>query len=148
MIIISPLKKQNKIMIYRFIAYGLLGWGLEILWTGLGSALRGDVRLSAGTYLWMFPIYGLAVFMEVLHDNIRSWPWPFRGVMWVLVIWGIEYATGGAIRTITGVSPWNYSGATPWQLDGLIRLDMAPLWFVTGLMFERAHHFLDRKLKL
>ena len=135
-------------MIYRFLIYGLLGWGFEIFWTGLGSALKGDVRLSAGTYLWMFPIYGLAVLLEPLHENIRSWPWVFRGILWLIMIWTIEFVTGGALRLITGVSPWDYSGSTPWQVDGLIRLDMAPLWFVTGLLFERVHDFLERDLKI
>lgn len=133
---------------YRFIVYGLLGWVLEIFWTGLGSALKGDVRLSAGTYLWMFPIYGLAILMEPLHDNIRNWPWLTRGILWVLMIWAIEFISGGAIRLVTGASPWDYSGSTPWQKDGLIRLDMAPLWFITGLLFERVHDFLVRNLRL
>lgn len=135
-------------MIYRFLIYGLLGWALEIIWTGLASAYRGDVRLPASTYLWMFPIYGLAILMEPLHDRIRAWPWLVRGVFWILVIWGIEYATGGLIRAITGSSPWNYSGATRWQINGLIRLDMAPLWFITGFLFERVHDFLARRMRV
>ncbi len=135
-------------MVYRFAIYGLIGWALEILWTGLGSAFKGDVRLSASTYLWMFPIYGLAVFLEQLHDRIRAWPWPARGVLWVLAIWTIEYVTGGTIRLLTGASPWNYAGTTRWQLDGLIRLDMAPLWFGTGFLFERVHDFLVRLMKV
>lgn len=132
----------------RFALYGLMGWGLEILWTGMGSAIRGDVRLAGTTYLWMFPIYGLAVFLEPLHERLRSWPWYFRGMAWVLAIWAIEYATGGAIRLVTGVSPWDYTGSTRWQLNGLIRLDMAPVWFVTGLLFEHAHDLLIKVLGL
>jgi uncharacterized membrane protein len=135
-------------MIYRFMIYGLLGWGLEIFWTGLGSALGGDPRLSAGTYLWMFPIYGLAIFMEPLHNLIRAWPWLIRGVVWILVIWAIEYVTGGTIRLLTGVSPWDYTGTTRWQIDGLIRLDMAPLWFITGFLFEKVHDFLVSRLRV
>lgn len=132
----------------RFIIYGLLGWALEIIFTGMGSALRGDLRLVAVTYLWMFPIYGLAIFMEPVHDRIRSWPWTLRGIIWVLLIWTIEYSTGGIIRLVTGVSPWDYTGHTRWEIDGLIRLDMAPLWFVTGLLFERVHDLLDRRLRV
>lgn len=135
-------------MIYRFIVYGLLGWGLEIFWTGLGSAIKGDVRLSAGTYLWMFPIYGLAIFMEPLHDRVRAWPWFLRGLLWILVIWTIEYVTGSLIRLMTGLSPWDYTGSTRWQIDGLIRLDMAPLWFATGFIFERVHDFLVTRLRV
>ncbi|MHB8158474.1 MAG: putative ABC transporter permease [Desulfocucumaceae bacterium] len=128
--------------IARFIIYGLMGWGLEIIWTGLGSAIRGDVRLTGSTYLWMFPIYGLGFFLEPAHDSIRSWPWFYRGLFWVLAIWIIEYSTGGAIRLLAGESPWDYTGSTRWQVNGLIRLDMAPLWFTMGLLFERAHDLL------
>lgn len=127
----------------KFLVYGLLGWGLEVLYTGIGSGLRGDPRLQAKTYLWMFPIYGLAVFLESMHDHVRSYPWYLRGIIWVLVIWTIEYVSGGIIRAITGYSPWNYAGKTSWHVFGLIRLDMAPVWFVVGLFFERVHDYLD-----
>jgi len=134
-------------MKYRFITYGLIGLGLEVFWTGAASAVSGNVRLAASTYLWMFPIYGLAVFMEPVHDRIRNWPWLLRGLIWVLAIWFIEYATGGLIRLVTGSSPWDYTGSR-WAINGLIRLDMAPLWFITGLGFEWVHDFLVRHLKV
>nr|WP_204618352.1 hypothetical protein [Desulforadius tongensis] len=132
----------------RFFIYGLLGWGLEVFWTGFESALSGDPRLTAHTYLWMFPIYGLAVFLEPLHNAIRRYPWFIRGMVWVLVIFALEYSTGGLIRLITGYSPWNYSGTSPWEIHGLIRLDMAPLWFITGFIFEQVHDYLTRRLNL
>lgn len=133
-------------MIYRFLLYGLIGWGLEIFWTGLGSAVAGDVRLSASTYLWMFPIYGMAILMEPIHHRIRAWPFLLRGLVWLLIIWIIEYGSGGMIRSITGSSPWDYTGTTPWQVNGLIRLDMAPLWMITGFLFERIHDFFIKHL--
>lgn len=140
---------QNIFMKYaRFLAYGMLGWAMEILFTGLGSAIRGDVRLLATTYLWMFPIYGLALFLEPVHDKIRAWHWVLRGFIWVVLIWMVEYVTGGVIRLATGVSPWDYSGRTVWEIDGLIRLDMAPLWFAAGLLFERVHDILVRRMKI
>ena len=58
----------------RFLIYGVSGWGLEIMWTGIGSLLRGDLMLSGFSYLWMFPIYGLARFLEPLHDQLRPGP--------------------------------------------------------------------------
>ncbi|MBM7855529.1 putative membrane protein [Desulfohalotomaculum tongense] len=119
-----------------------------MFWTGFESALSGDPRLTAHTYLWMFPIYGLAVFLEPLHNAIRRYPWFIRGMVWVLVIFALEYSTGGLIRLITGYSPWNYSGTSPWEIHGLIRLDMAPLWFITGFIFEQVHDYLTRRLNL
>ncbi|MTI81805.1 MAG: hypothetical protein FH758_13190 [Firmicutes bacterium] len=132
----------------RFLIYGLLGWGLEVFYTGFESALRGDPRLTSQTYLWMFPIYGLAVFLEPLHNAIRKYPWFIRGIVWVPVIFILEYSTGGVIRLITGFSPWDYTGTSPWQINGLIRLDMAPLWFITGLIFELVHDTLKSHLNI
>ncbi|MBF7081799.1 hypothetical protein IT084_02245 [Desulfallas sp. Bu1-1] len=129
-------------MLTRFIIYGLLGWNMEVFWTGLVSGLNGNPRLAAHTYLWMFPIYGLAVFLEQLHDYIRPLHWYLRGMIWALVIWAVELVTGGLIRFLVGTSPWIYREG--WQIAGLIRLDMAPLWFIAGLLFEQIHDRLKR----
>jgi len=66
-------------------------------------------------------------------------------MLWVPVIWLVEIGTGGLIRTITGTSPWIYRDGR--QITGLIRLDMAPLWFVTGLLFEQIHDRLVVKYR-
>ncbi len=108
--------------------------------------LREDWRLAGTTYLWMLPIYGLAVFLEPLHDAIRRWHWAFRGLIWVGIIWAIEFFTGGTIALTVGTCPWDYSGKTPYEVLGLIRLDYAPAWFVLGLLFERLHDWLEQLL--
>ena len=110
----------------RFLVYGALGWCLEVIWTGFGAMLSGDVKLTAHTYLWMFPIYGLVVFFEPVHDRICRWPWIIRGFLWMMLFFAVEYATGWLIRNIVGVSPWNYFDAR-WHVDGLVRLDYAPV---------------------
>lgn len=115
---------------------------MEIFWTGLWSALRGNWNLTATTYLWMFPIYGLAVLLEPIHNNIRPWPWWLRGALWLVAIWLIELSTGAFIKAAVGSVPWDYTGKTPWQVGGFIRLDMAPLWFIVGLIFEQIHDYL------
>jgi uncharacterized membrane protein len=47
----------------------------------------------------------------------------------------VEFSSGSILRHF-GMCPWDYSG-TPFQYKGLIRLDYAPLWFFTGLLFEK-----------
>jgi uncharacterized membrane protein len=125
----------------HFIIYGLLGWCAEIIWTGLGSFVNGDVRLTAKTYLWMFPIYGLAIFFEPLVDVIQDWSLWSRGAFWMLICFAVEYSTGWIIRRITGTVPWDYSRAK-FNVHGLIRLDYAPVWFSVGLIFEKVHNLL------
>jgi uncharacterized membrane protein len=111
------------------------------MWTGVGSLLRGDLMLRGFSYLWMFPIYGLARFLEPLHDQLRSWPWYLRGLIWMGSFLAIEYSTGWLLKSILGNCPWNYSG-TRFCVDGLIRLDYAPAWFSAGFLFERLHDTL------
>jgi len=126
----------------RVIIYGILGWCLEIIWTGAGSLLTGDVRLTAKTYLWMFPIYGLtALSFEPLHDAIRHRQVWVRGTVWMLLCFAVEYLTGWLLRSIVGTIPWDYSDAF-FNIHGIIRLDYAPAWFGAGLLFEKIHDWL------
>jgi uncharacterized membrane protein len=127
---------------YRYLIYGLSGWFLEILYTGLGSLfIHGDIKLRGQTYLWMFLIYGLAIFIEPIHNKFRMLPVIMRGVIYVFVIFSIEYATGYILKSIIGVCPWNYAG-NKYSINGIIELDFAPIWFVAGLFFEKLHNLL------
>nr|WP_235827439.1 hypothetical protein [Acetivibrio saccincola] len=97
--------------------------------------------MQAYTNLWMFFIYGCAIFLEPLHDIMKEWRWVFRGVLWVVIIWGIEYTSGTILLNLLGRYPWYYSGK--FAIDNLVRIDYAPAWFVAGLFFERVHKTLD-----
>ncbi|MGI6685469.1 MAG: putative ABC transporter permease [Bacillota bacterium] len=132
-------------MIKRFAIYGVIGWFIEVIWTGFGSALSGDWRLVSRTYLWMFFIYGLAAFLEPVHERIRQYFWVVRGIIWMVVIFFVEYTTGYLLDIIIGSCPWDYTNDSPFATaDGYIRLDYGPAWFVAGLFFERVHDYLKR----
>lgn len=130
-------------MVKRYLIYGMIGIVLEIFWTGLGALLSGNWQMPGFTYLWMFPIYGLGAFMERLHHRIAFWPWYLRGTFWMLIIFSLEYLSGWTLRALLGACAWDYS-ASSYSVDGLIRLDYAPVWFALGLIFERVHFYLDR----
>jgi len=127
----------------RFIIYGLIGWCLEVIWTGVGSLLNGDVSLTARTYLWMFPIYGSTILFEPVHDKIRIWPVWMRGTVWMMLCFAVEDFTGWILREAIGMVPWDYSQAI-FNIHGLIRLDYAPVWFAAGLLYEKIHDCLGR----
>lgn len=132
-------------MMKKFVVFGVLGWCAEILWTGLCSLLTGDSALTAQTYLWMFPIYGLAAFAEPLFLGFRRYCplWQRMGV-YACAIFAVEFAAGWLLRGVTGLCPWDYGGGA-FSLMGFIRLDYAPLWAALGLFFEEVSLFLAEK---
>lgn len=135
-------------MLIRFVVYGLLGWCMEIVWTGLPKRRPVDWRLRGHTTWWMFPIYGLvAPLYEPVHNRMRvaQVPWLQRGLVYMLGIMSIEVATGWLIERATGAIPWDYRGTTRWQWRGLTRFDYAPLWLLVGLGLEPVH---DRLVQL
>ncbi len=141
-------------LLFRFLCYGLIGWAVEIVWTAGQTALlapagtRGRWALAGRTYLWMFPIYGLLVFLyEPMHQALRATAWPLRAVAYAAGFLAVEYVSGWLLRRMTGACPWDYATrASPsrWQVHGLIRLDYAPAWALLGLALEPVHDFLVR----
>lgn len=129
---------KNIHMKIRFLIYGLAGWLAETLFTGFGSLLGGDLTMPARTYIWMFPIYGLMILLEPIHDNIRSAPVAIRGGVYTILIFAIEYTTGGLLKELLGSCPWDY-GAEPYSIGGIITLRFIPVWFIGGLIFEKLH---------
>jgi hypothetical protein len=128
-------------MLKRYFFYGLVGWGIEIIWTGAHSLISGDLRLLGQSNIWMFFIYGCAVFLEPIHHAIKGWHFMARGLLWIIIIWSIEYASGWLLYTILGVYPWYYSDFL--AVNGLITFAYAPAWFIAGMVFEGLHKGLD-----
>jgi uncharacterized membrane protein len=131
-------------MIIKFLLYGLLGWAAEILFTGIGSFVTGSLKLSGHTYVWMFPIYGMVAFLDPIYKRVRCSPWIIRGIIWASIIFFIEYVSGWVLKLTIGICPWDYSLYSRYTIDGFIRLDYFPLWFIAGLIFEKINDFLNR----
>lgn len=129
-------------MIKRYAIYGLLGLCLEVFWTGIGSLLKSNVKMEGKTCVWMFFIYGLAVFLEPVHEKIRNKPVILRGGVYMVLIFIAEYITGFFLRRLLGECPWYY-GSNHLSIDGLIALDFIPVWFCGGILFEKVHDFLN-----
>ncbi len=140
-----PLKGQHHTTFMkkgmRFLIYGLIGLGIEVSYTGLASLLQGDLSMHGFTFLVMLPVYGMAIFLEPVHERIRFFPWWLRGGIYLALIWGIEYASGASFAAILGKSPWVYADRL--NINGYITLRMAPEWFLAGLGFEKVHDFLE-----
>ena len=102
------------------------------------SLLKKDVSLRAFTSLWMFFIYGMAVFMEPVFIASGGLPFFIRGLIYMLLIFCAEYLTGYLLERSIGKCPWNYEGAAL-SVYGLIRLDYEPVWFAVGIIYENVY---------
>jgi uncharacterized membrane protein len=138
---------KQKELLQNFLKCGMAGWCLEILFTSADSIITHDWRMMGRTSLLMFPIYGLGALLGPIGRGIDRWLdeglWdslPLRdlalrhGMIDMVLIFCTEYLFGFWMRQF-GICPWDYSGR-PTNINGLIRLDFAPLWFGTGLLFE------------
>lgn len=128
----------------RFLIYGIVGWCSEILWTGFGSFIRGDWTMIGFSSIWMFPIYGMMVLLEPVHDRIRNVPIIVRGGVYTVLIFSGEFLSGMFLKIILGKCPWNY-GNDIYSIYGIITLKYIPVWFVFGLLFEILHDFLIKQ---
>lgn len=107
-----------------------------------------DWRLMGKTSLLMFPIYGMGALLGPVGKGIDRWltltPGESlsprdqimrHGMIYMVLIFTAEYFSGAWLRS-RGICPWDYTGRHT-NINGLIRLDFAPLWFGAGLLFEQ-----------
>ena len=119
----------------NFIKCGMYGWCLEILWTGLHSLINHEPKLMGVSSLRMFPIYGMAALLSPMSKALKKCRTMTRGLIYMVCIFAVEYPSGMYLKK-RNCCPWDYSDA-PCQINGVIRLDYAPVWFLTGLFYER-----------
>ncbi len=130
-----------KKLIHNFIHCGILGWCMEITFTALDSFRKRQFTLKGNTSIWMFPIYGMAAFLAPVCRLLKGKSVLVRGLTYAALIFLGEYTTGSLLKK-KGLCPWDYSKAK-WNVNGLIRLDYTPNWFLAGLLFERLIHEAD-----
>jgi uncharacterized membrane protein len=97
--------------------------------------MRHEKKLMGVSSLRMFPIYGMASLFAPLSNALKKCRTTTRGLIYMVCIFAVEYTSGTYLKK-RDCCPWDYSNS-PWQINGVIRLDYAPLWFLTGLFYER-----------
>lgn len=144
----TPTQFNLKQLPLNFCKCGVAGWCLEVLFTSTESIMRHDWRLMGRTSLLMFPIYGCGALLGPIGRIVDRWltgTSPMaggrtelairHGLLYMVLIFTAEYFTGAWLKA-RGMCPWDYTGRST-NIDGLIRLDFAPLWFAIGLLFEQ-----------
>lgn len=120
----------------NFIRCGLIGWSAELFFSCFHNlAATNDKRLIGQTSLLMFPIYGLGGLIPLVSCYLKKLGVFLRGSIYASLIFLVEYLSGSLLRLFQAC-PWDYS-QNRFQINGLIRLDFFPFWFLLGLLFER-----------
>lgn len=132
----------------RFIIYGLVGWCIECLFTSVLDLATGagDLRLRGYSYLWMHPIWGVGLLLgERLTLSLQRarLSRATRALVGVVLCFSVEYVAGAGLLALIGRCPWDYT-ASPWNVNGLIRLDYAPFWWLCCWFVESLASFVRR----
>lgn len=137
-------KKHLQRFLRDFTLCGLIGLLTEIGFTAMNSLKRRDYSLKGTTSLWMFPIYGTAAAIVPVSSFLskKKAPTWLRGTFYMLCIYAAEFVSGKKLRT-KKCCPWDYRRSRL-HINGLIRLDYAPWWFLFGLAIEKLFHTLHR----
>lgn len=83
----------------------------------------------------MFPIYGMAAFLDPVYRLVKKQPSLVRGFIYAILIFTGEFAAGSILMR-RDLCPWNY-GHSRWNIKQIVRLDYLPCWIFAGLLFER-----------
>ena len=130
--------------VWIFLLCGVLGIFGEVVFTAILDIFRNRrLRLHGFSFIWMFPIYGLlAILFPPLSSAVEGFPWPVRGVSYMIGIYLVEFVSGSLLTALTGSHIWCYKDR--WNFRGQITLLYAPVWFFIGLMVERYYPWAER----
>ena len=116
----------------KLMFYGLIGFFTEVVftavWMFIDPKYEAAWTLHGYTSLWSFPMYGISIYiMENMFLRLHDKPLLIRIIAYVCWTYTWEFTTGMILRQFNAC-PWNYSGYTKYNVNGLITLDYAPLW--------------------
>ena len=123
-------------LLLKLIVYGHLGFLIEIWFTGIHAVIfEKDKKATAITYLPMFLVYGFtALALEGISEALL-WPFYLKALVYVPIIYGVEFLSGWTIKKLIGTIPWDYKKG-PWTPMGLINFSYLPFWFLLALGFD------------
>jgi hypothetical protein len=139
--------------LFLFCAMACVGITVEIFFTAIVDLIQMigtedlNWRLKGQSYIWMFPIYGIAgIVFPPLIKYIGNFNVLLRLTIYATGILTVEFITGALLDFFTGQCPWEYN--TGMHIIGYIRLDYFPLWAGFGLLIEKIILLLDSKTSL
>lgn len=118
-------------MIFRFIAFGLIGMAIEVTMKGSWKAITTkSLDFTGESSLVKFPLYGLvSIAYPLLFNQVKDLDWYIRGATYAIFFLVGEYIALKLYEKLNLASAGNFK-------DALFRI---PVWFVMGFVLERIY---------
>lgn len=137
---------------FMIVFFVCLGMTTEVFFTAFVALFTGEpvngkplIAMAGTTYVWMAFIYALIPILGFLfYDKIKHLAIYYRVLIYVSLIYLVEFTSGYLLQLTTGYCPWEYK--TGWHIMGLIRLDFFPAWACFTIMVERLYVFINSKV--
>lgn len=127
------------------IIFGFFGMGMETFFTAFDVAWKRYKRkkpfssLNGYSSMKYLPLYSSTPLLILLckSGGLFAQPWAIRGLVYMLIIFFVEYFSMWALEKLPGGSPVEKTyPRSRWHIHGRIKITLAPAWFVVGLTFE------------
>ncbi len=124
---------------------GFFGLGMETFVTAIdvawGKMMRGQPYTDLNGYssLWYFPLYfSSPLLFEICRQlGLLNHSLLVRGTAYTLIIFAAEYIGTGITQKLVGRAPnEKIYRRSRWNINGRIKLSLAPAWFIAGLSLE------------
>jgi len=139
---------NKKLFIYLFFA--CFGLSCEVCFVAFTNFIQDRsfcnesiYALTGKTYVWMIPIYMLIPFLggKLFHLFQHQALWQ-RLMIYVSILYCIEFCSGFILEMLTGKCPWEYTSG--WHIAGYIRLDYLPAWTLFVFVVEYLFLYLNK----
>ena len=135
--------------LFMCLFFGCFGMACEIFVVAFTNLFKSTPlwdeplwSLTGKTYVWMFPVYVLIpILLGPLKKLLKEQHLIIRLLIYVLIIYAIEFSSGFLLEQLTGKCPWEYTSG--WEIMGYIRLDYFPSWLFFAYILETLYSYLD-----
>jgi len=139
--------------------YSVIALAVEAAFTSLDTLVRSirsgrqvNWSLPGETSLGAIPVYGLSAALSynligAVYPDFYAWPWPCRGLAYMIVIFAWEFFWGWLSERTLGKCPWQYR-ESKYRILRYNNPYYALFWFGFGFLLEKIHQYLVPHLAL
>ena len=136
--------------LFQLLFFACFGMTAEIFFVAFSNLISNTpfcneplYSLTGKTYVWMFPIYAFIPFLfKLIYNKIARFPLLLRLLIYTIIIFSVEFASGLLLKQITGKCPWEYTSG--YHVCGFIQLEFTPFWMFFAFIIEYLYLFIEK----